>query len=311
MLGAASAQVDPETGLDRLLAWSIPAKGETAAVELIQAWARREPHAASRAVDAVTDRALRESLTRSLITGWARSGDPSVANHLAQMPFGKQRTLLSNALVGVYFQERGPDGLMHWVESLPDDADAFKQTVFEHACRLLANEDPRVAVHWAERHTGRLYARGATRAVAIGWARRDGSASLEWLLRHSPGEERDEAVEAAFRRWSSSDAAAAQRWLETQDGNGGLDSAREVAATKLLPTSPELAMEWVDRIVGETRRWTVATQLVPRWLRTNPSAARAWLAGSDLPADMRSGIARAARKERRPEARAALPSPAS
>lgn len=280
------ARFDAPAAFERFLGWSRP-KAKIAAPAALYGWAVLDPWAAKRAADSIQDsgdRTFSDKCLGSVVRGWVLSGQPGLAEYLASLPNGTARLYLTSLMVAQSINKDGPEAVMHWVESLPEDSNHnFKQTVFERAANGISLRNPAQAGAWVEAHANRNYSQGAMLLVARNWVRVDGSAALGWLERQPPGEARNAAVSAAFARWLKFDREAAENWIRKTTLSHALDPAVGVYARTLAAVSPPEAIAWAERIRDEDLRVRSLTNIGRIWLRRDPGAARTWLAQSELP----------------------------
>jgi ABC-type proline/glycine betaine transport system substrate-binding protein len=53
---------------------------------------------------------------------------------------------------------------------------------------------------------------------------------------------------------------------------------------------PENAIKWAGTISDQSARAQSQQQVAASWLKTNPDAAKAWIAASDLPQDAKDNL---------------------
>jgi hypothetical protein len=280
---------DAPAAFAHALSWPEAAgKRNTAVGAVVSAWARRAPMTVQREVEPLledADRPLREALVAALANGWIQSGDVAGATrYLAEsMPAGVPRERATARLVGVLARS-GPESVMRWADALPDGSprDDFKSVAFRKAARSIASEDPPYAARWIASHAGNSYAEGALRVVALAWAESFPAAALEWLQQQPHSRSREGTVARVFRDWWKLDPQGARHWLESAPAATPLDPALEVLAEVLARDEPEAAVACAARISDEERRERNLVAAAQAWFRSDPDAARAWLAESGL-----------------------------
>jgi hypothetical protein len=283
------ARFDPAAALARAFTWPERSR-RTAAGSAIYAWGFRDPEAAQQALDTLPDERLRDFLRGRMVAGWVRGQHRQSANaYIASLPEGPQRS----SLVGMLARElnrEGPDAVIRWADEVPDLVPGYKRVVFLKACAALAAGDPQRAIQWASTHAGRDYASGAESIIAGRWALGDPVAAIDWLLGLPPGSDRDVAIYDVFRGWFVRDRREAEPWLRAATPAPELDPALRAAVRRTHQDDPAVAMEWAKRISKPGLRRSVIVSLGRNWLKQDSRAAQAWLAGSDLPADVLASI---------------------
>lgn len=281
---------DAPAAFRRALSW--PGRSQRAAAgAALYAWAFRDPEAATRALASVEDAQLRDYLRTRLVAGWVRSGDEDSANrYIASLPAGAQRESFVGMLARE-LNEQGAEAVMRWAESVPEVVPSYKKSVFRKACAALTATDPEAAVRWAAAHAGRDYAAGSTAIIAGRWADLDPRAALAWVVTQPDDAERDAAIADAFAEWLRLARGDAETWLRSATPSASLDPAVRVAVRRVNEEgSPAGAVAWARRIADDRLREEVSVAVGRAWLRRDPSAARLWLAGSDLPEATRAAI---------------------
>jgi len=280
---------DPPAAFERTLGWSGPARAKGAAAA-IYAYAYHDPQGALRALAAVKEPALAQRLERRLVAGWARGPHRlELDAHLATLSDDKQR---ESFVGGLAFEvaKQGGDALVAWAEAVPEVVPSYKSAVFRKAAGMLASLDAPRAGRWVDAHREREYARGAVRVVAVRWIESDPAATFAWLRALPPGAERDAAVADAFAEWLERAPQPATEWLSGQEPETGLDPAVRVVVRRIHPHAPADALHWTQRIASAELRAQVQVAVGRAWLLRAPAAARAGIADSELPPEVREQI---------------------
>jgi hypothetical protein len=254
-------------------------------------WARDNPKAALYWVETIEDTKFREFLTEYLITGWAHSGErDSAAAYIAQLPRSRLRQAQTAVIMAQYMKD-GPEAVMHWAESLPEDiGDDYRHEVFQRAANQIALRDPELSAHWIGKFVGKSYARSTLRPVARAWFKRDPRSTVEWLVSLPSTPQRDHVLYFIFGRWYDKDEHTATEWLEAEKLTEAQDPAVDAYARRLSKTRPRSALDWAQMIQDPLRYDHCVVVVGQNWFRKDPEAARAWVTASDLPEDARNAI---------------------
>lgn len=279
------AAFDPQAALDRTQAWSMEAKREFGAGAVAYYWAWHGGGGDVRFnVDSISESSVRRAARTKLVEGWARSGDyEGVTDYVAELDNGELRDRYVAIVVAAIVANDDVEGVVRWVESLPDDAhDKFKRTAFRKALRHVTARDPETAARWYERHADAFYSDLGMPIVATEWVERDPAAAFEWLRAQPPAGQRDMAIQMALRRWLALDAEAAEAWMRSGAWEGGLEPSIEPFAIWLAKTDPAEAIEWTERISEPSQRQRAFVIAGKRLRRRDPEAFDAWFASADL-----------------------------
>ena len=255
------------------------------------AWGYQNPPAANRTFRSMGDSAKKLGLHEQLIAGWVlREDKTGVARYIAGMSPGSVRQVAASVLT-TELMRVGPEAVIAWVESIPDDArSGFKRVAFEKAANAMTIEDPSSTALWIEDHLDRPYSAAAPAAIGRRWVEQDPSAAMEWLAGLAEGDAGDGAVATVFRHWHGEAAVEAEEWLRSATPREGLDQAVRLMVRRDVEISPILAVEWAARIENEERRERVLIGLAEAWYRRDPNAADAWLGESGLAPEVQATI---------------------
>jgi hypothetical protein len=256
----------------------------------IYTWASQDPKAAVSATwDWVENNENEVSVTTGLVRGWyTRNDDEGIRKFLRSRPpgFPGQRA------IGTYVRSmiqsnRGPE-LRAWAESLPDDEEGFKLTVFRRSVLTLANmyePGKAEARSWCQAHCETPLGKAMRSLIARAWVVDDGPGTFKWLSEAPEGFERDVAVRGAFGVWAELDQEPAMRWMGEQvAGTPGpwLEPAYLIYARVLAKDKPVEAMRWANQIKNPQDREETEIVVARIWRGADEAAAEQWLLQSTL-----------------------------
>jgi hypothetical protein len=104
---------------------------------------------------------------------------------------------------------------------------------------------------------------------------------MEWLSTLPEGPDRTDGIKESFRDWLSRDSATAIEWIQSQKIEEWNEPAFSLYAIYLAYSEPKRAMELAIRL--PTYRNPAVIRAGRVWAETDPDAAKAWLAQTDLP----------------------------
>lgn len=111
--------------------------------------------------------------------------------------------------------------------------------------------------------------------VAVRLPHENGTA-MQWLDSLPAGQPRDSARADAFYTWAVNDASAASAWLDAQPrGTPQRDRMVTTLVSQIVVADPERAWHWAATASDPEVRRTLQETVLPRWLATDPVAARA------------------------------------
>jgi hypothetical protein len=284
LFATAWARIDAPSALEHLLGW--PRNTATTAVPAaVEAWAAENPAAARQFVAGLDEGWLREPCARALATGWALSGEPGLAEHLSAIPSHRLRQKVVNHMMWSWLKREPANAVMDWVDSI-EGPDEFKRMLYEKALSQIAQQDPPLAAAWVDAHVGGAYSRRAPRLVLAPWLRIDTPAALVWLESLPAGPQRDESLEWGFLRWMTQDRERAEAWIRGVEITPALWPAIQGFARRWVESDPVEALIWCERISDLDRSQLCQADIAGSWFNRDPEAARSWIAGSQLPAEL-------------------------
>jgi hypothetical protein len=254
----------------------------------IHTWASQDPEAAAKATwDWADDTQTEAAVTTGLVRGWyATNDEEGLRRFLRSRPPGFPSQRAINAYVRLVVQTQGAQALRAWAESLPDDEEGFKLTVFRRLVLTLATMDKPAAMSWCEAHCEEPSGKGMRTLMARAWVLDDGAGTFAWLASAPEGYERDVAIRGAFHVWTQLDPEKAMSWMADLTKNGTpppwIEPAYLFYARVLAKDKPEEAMRWAAQIKSPQDR--VETQIVVAriWRGSDEAAAEQWLLQSPL-----------------------------
>jgi hypothetical protein len=264
-----------------------------AVVPAIELWARADPEAAAQQVlvagfkETIASKAAQVAMVR----GWLESDDPGgLVDHIRDLGVGFERQRALAAFARGTIQHDGPEAIMRWAESLPDEPKRFKLAAYRQVGSELAMLDLDAALRWCESHCEGPFGGSVRRLIATRWAAVDGLATLEWLSTAPSGLEREVAVRTAFNTWASSERAEAFSWLAAHGPDGFEPWLRPavVEYAKLLSAeSPPEALKWAELIEDDEEREFIMVWILRRWRGQDEGVAEEWLQQSALSEEAR------------------------
>lgn len=299
-------RVDPEGAVEWTFNHSPRGYRTLAPSVSIYGWARRDPEAALRAVDASLDRLSDDSADfaiRALIRGWFDSGREDVQTYLRGLGSGMKRDIAIAAFARTLALRRGGQAAIEWAESLPEgDADEgvspidspFRQklTAFRRLAAELGRADPEAGAAFVERHRDGPFADGMMKNFAVAFLTQGGESAAKWLSKQPPADERDESLRIGFRYWLLNDRKGATRWAlgATPEEEPWRVAAALQIATNIVDDDPERALAWAESIENPRARENAIVITVRRWRTRDPGAADAWLESAEVPQQTRERV---------------------
>jgi hypothetical protein len=248
------AATDPLAAIHWAEGLEVDSAWNEALLGIASAWARTQPEAATRwAGNLAADNPVRAEAMKSALSYW----------------------LLEDASAAGRF-----------VQTLPevDQADAI-----ESVAPALAQNNAADALDWAQRLPNANARQIALREVVGRWADNQPEEAARWALAEPESAVRVEHIRIVTTQWLAGDPENAARWVQTLAGPAR-DAAVDLVADELASQNPAQAVSWAESIGTPELRNTRLEDVATAWLKTDPSAARTWLASANLPTETKARL---------------------
>jgi len=274
-------EFDPETALGFIQQRGLRESAHASAA-LLRVWARDDPSQALERALAPRDADYRKVAVASVFIGWDESLQPGMMETLQQLPAEIDAGVVAGLVARRQVFERGPREALDWAHS-PLDLDPELLTQIRNATiSAAAWRDPKATAAWADPHIESERRTGLPMRIATRWVKQDPPAAMDWLRGLADSRDRAEAVEESYRDWLRADRPAAASWLEEQEPAAWLDGAYSIRARAAAGSNPEKAVSVARKISNPKVRETTLVIVARVWRVSNPEAAEAWLADSEL-----------------------------
>ncbi|MFH1497094.1 MAG: hypothetical protein ABII82_04640, partial [Verrucomicrobiota bacterium] len=153
-----------------------------------------------------------------------------------------------------------------------------------------AETDHAAALDWGKTLSEPIAQARALSGAAGTWARTDPRAAAAYAATIEQPVLRSDVTASVTSAWAFSDPQAAGDWLRTLPADTSRDLAVGVLCEALRFTAPDQAFNWAAAIAEPEIRANAQMRTAVTWLRQEPEIARAAVAGSALPEEMKTSI---------------------
>ena len=262
-------------------------------------WARTDPGSASALALEIKDPYERHAVIESVARHWARQDTVESLEWALGMQ-GEDRNRATRSIIEE-IADHDPkhaanvykDLLSSSLSSDGSDARIHRDIVREVAERW-ASINPNEAAEWVvDLPESQRIKREAVQRVADRWASSSPEAASIWALELPEDDHiQRHAVERVTDRWLRSDSMAASEWItQIPEGN-----ARDAAAGELVryiaDSDQPSAFSWATSVSNEGYRTDLMRDVLRRWQRTDPVAARAAVDTAEVTAQQREQFRR-------------------
>lgn len=283
--------------------------------------------AAARLAAAMHQCSARNELVAQAVAGWAGADRAAALAWLEELPAGIIKVwgleaVLRHSPPGAYgdiaacaatlpsehvgFQrevvarwgELDPAGALAWAERLPDRGS--REAVLPLALGRWAEVSPASAAGYLTAMPAGPARDQAAVLVASAWAQHDATGAVAWVAAFPDEALRQRAVERVLPAWIDADPASAAEWVARLPEGRLLDGGLAVLSRRLAPTYPQAAFGTATGIAAPELRWRQLERAARAWLASDPAAALAGIARSDLPEPAKIQLAALHRPESSP-----------
>jgi hypothetical protein len=230
----------------------------------------------------------------AIYAGWDESGKPGLGDVFNQLAMRDQQRL-AQILARRRVITLGVDGATQWAESFPHPAVREMVAVRVASAAASTKEGARQISAWATPRIAEAKApTGFPRRIGTRWVQHDPLAAMAWLESLPAGMDRDDGVAESFRDWLMKDFPAAESWIKERIAAPEIEPWTEPAISIFCKTNgmarPQESLETAARFRDQELRDSTSVLLLIHWMKRDRAAAEAWLAKSDLSADVRKRV---------------------
>jgi len=250
----------------------------------------------------------RVEAAQTLLDRWfdATEEDPVVLLQIIQTLEVKPRTYAMRQYLNALVDARGLDGAEQFVESIALDKGEFDMNVRNEILgrmgSVIAAHDIERAKRWAEKHGQGRQGAGVLRYLAYYWGTRDGPAAMEWVLGLPDTPHKRQTVKRTYISFLNRDKEGATEWISQHEPVADLEVVLVLYLKRLATSDPRAALDHANRSETEEMRNRLYVVIGRSWMRTDPTAAQAWLLSAGLPLEVQGKILQSASTEVPPPA---------
>ena len=249
--------------------------GQSPAEGIAKEWARKDPAAALAWSQGLDGRDARRSI-EAVFSQVAQDNPAQAAEMLAGASLGEGREGAVEQIARNY-GKLDPEAADAWIASLPEGerAEATREMIGG-----LASQDVAAAASKALSLSGDSRD-GAIADVAGQMSRENPAGALEWLVENGSASAQQQGIDDVMRNLAPRDDAAAREFIASQEVGEVKDSAAAWYVFSNRSDDPVTVMNVALSIDDERRGNRAARRAAQQWLRSDETAAREFIEGSD------------------------------
>ncbi|MDR3456616.1 MAG: TIR domain-containing protein [Verrucomicrobiae bacterium] len=297
-----------------VLAWaqSLPAEAERIAAinQVIANCADKDPQSAVQFTNVLAD--LSGTTLGKIATAWSRRDLNATTNWVASLPDGEKKDAALLALAETWVQ-RDPQGMVTYALGLPAGdtqtryltaacrqlalrdlpgtvellqplADAeLRQSILEEAARNCDLPHLEQAAKYITAMPADADQKAAIKGLVANWTTFDPEAAVNWLVSFPETNAQPEPVQSVIKAWSQREPAAVAQWLAKTPAGTASDGTVSAFLEGAVEQYPAFAWQWTQSVTDDAKRQKFQLQIARQWMKSDPSAALAWINGLELP----------------------------
>ena len=293
------AERDQSAAIDWAMSLQDPTRRQSALRGSVGVWARTDPNAASAFALEIKDPYERHAVIESVARRWARQNTGESLEWALGMQ-GEDRNRATRSIIEE-IADHDPqhaanvyrDLLSSSLSSDGSEARIHREIVREVAERW-ASTNPNEAAAWVvDLPESQHIKREAVQRVADRWASSSPEAASAWALELPEADHiQRHAVERVTDRWLRSDSMAASEWITQMPEGNARDAAAGELVRYIADSDQFSAFSWATSVSNEGYRTDLMRDVLRRWQRTDPVAARAAVDTADVTARQREEFQR-------------------
>lgn len=271
-----AASEDPEEAFRVLASESANSQSYGYYHNLFQKWAKDDPDAAIAKLSLIKGASNRQQALQGIVVALVAS-DPKRALHMLDgMPPGQNRNSMLASITSAWMS-RDSDAAIAWINSLPP---SDRSKAVENGCWQLIQENPAKAAAFLSSLPVNNQTSHQFSNLASQWAQQDLDAARKWVESLPPGRTREQAMNGIIGALTQTDPAKAASVFGDSVVNNQNSYQVGMIVGEWIKTDQTAALAWLDSLDlrGDAQR-NVHSQFMSNWVREDPAAAGRYALG--------------------------------
>lgn len=271
-----AASDDPEEAFRVLASEPTNPQGYDHYQNLFQKWAMDDPDAAIAKLNLIKGNTNRQQALQGIVAALVTSDPKRALNMLDEMPPGQSRSSMLSSITSVWMSHDS-DAAIAWINTL---SAADKSKAFENGCWQLIRQDPAKAAAFLSTLPASNQTTNHFSQLASQWAQQDLEAARKWVESLPAGQTREQAMNGIIGTIARTDPAKAASMLGDAVVNNRNYYQVGTIAGEWIKTDPTAALAWLESLDlrGDIQR-NVHSQFLQNWVREDAAAASRYAMG--------------------------------
>jgi len=287
LLAARWAAIDPQKALaflqslmERKSEWALQIGGY-----IVEEWSGKDPNAALAWAKQLPRGQMRQIAFNCALPEFEKHDAASAVTSLLKLPDGLERNDLLKRIVWSW-AEQDPNAARAWASSLP--AGSMRLSVLPSVVFGWTRTDPKAASDYVHQLSDDDERIDCIHSVMDAWVSRDPRAAVAWMAQLPKDDQMPDLFHFAVLNWPKDDPDGFEEWIATVSDR---DHLLEMRAGMIQQNDPARALRLISMMDDEEKRSGLMQNVAKDWLRIDESAAKAWVAESQLPEDFKKNFA--------------------
>ncbi|HSP43555.1 MAG TPA: hypothetical protein VLO11_11835 [Luteolibacter sp.] len=271
-----AASEDPEEAFRLLASESTNMHGYGLYHNLFLKWAKDDPDAAISKLNLIKGTSNRQQALQGIATALVASDPQRALDMLDGMPSGQSRTSMLASITSAWMG-KDSDAAMAWINGLPA-ADRYK--ALQNGIWQLAQEDPAKAATFLSSFPSNNQTSHQFSQLAGQWAQQDLEAAQKWVESLPAGRTREQAMSGIIGTLAQTDPAKAASILGDAVVTNQNSHQFGMVVGEWIKTDQTAALAWLDSLDlrGDAQR-NVHSQFISSWVNEDAHAASQYALG--------------------------------
>lgn len=271
-----AASEDPEEAFRMLASESVNSRGYGSYHTLFLKWAKDDPDAAIAKLSQIKGTTNRQQALQGIAMALVTSDPKRALDMLDGMPPGQSRVNML-ASISSAWMSHDSDAAMAWINGLPA-ADRYK--ALQNVTWQLAQEDPAKAAELLSALPANNQISHQFSQLASQWAQQDLEAAQKWVESLPAGQTRQQAMSGIIGTLAQTDPAKAASVFGDAVVNYQNSHQVGMIVGEWIKTDQTAALAWLDGLDlrGDAQR-NVHSQFLSNWVGEDPTAASRYALG--------------------------------
>jgi hypothetical protein len=277
------AQQYPQAAAAAALALPPGKSRQSAVAAVADAWAKSDGKKALAWANGLPD-GLKDSALYALRFSWVHADPVAASADVAALPPGNMKNALT-ANIAEEWTTLDSVAAMQWAKDLPEGPE--RGIALSNAARTMADKDPEGAANFALTLDPPALRQNAVIAVVTNWTTQQPREAGDWLVAQTNPDIQKAGFPVLMNFWAVIAPAEAGEWVAGIKSPATQATVLQFYAQTVAPWAPDLGAKLVVQLAPDMAGQPAALECAHQWMGLDPATAKAWIAASKLPDELK------------------------